>query len=369
MGDGRTKPIAEVQVGDEIYGTERRGWYRRYVKTTVLAHWSTFKPAYRVAFEDFSELIASGDHRFLSGRGWKHVANNPVGTKDRAHLTTNDRLLGTGGFAKPPLDSRDYRRGYVCGMVRGDAHLASHAYRRASGATSTRHVFRLALTDLEALRRTRIYLEEVGVETSERLFQAATATARSLRSIQTGRRAGVEHVRELVAWPRRASRDWLKGFLAGIFDAEGSYGGTVVQIHNKDDEIVAWITWALRRLGFNYVEDRPRPNGCMSVRLVGGLREVLRFFHTVDPAISRKRDIGGMALKCASRLRVASIEPLGIEMPMYDITTGTGDFIANGVVSHNCFARPTHRYLDFDAGRDFEREIVVKVNVPELLRA
>lgn len=33
-----------------------------------------------------------------------------------------------------------------------------------------------------------------------------------------------------------------------------------------------------------------------------------------------------------------------------------------------CFARPTHRYLDFDAGRDFEREIVVKVNVPEVLR-
>src|SRR6478736_5432318 len=34
-----------------------------------------------------------------------------------------------------------------------------------------------------------------------------------------------------------------------------------------------------------------------------------------------------------------------------------------------CFARPTHTYLGFDAGRDFEREIVVKVNVPELLRA
>jgi DNA repair photolyase len=34
-----------------------------------------------------------------------------------------------------------------------------------------------------------------------------------------------------------------------------------------------------------------------------------------------------------------------------------------------CFARPTHKYLDFDADRDFEREIVVKVNAPELLRA
>ncbi len=34
-----------------------------------------------------------------------------------------------------------------------------------------------------------------------------------------------------------------------------------------------------------------------------------------------------------------------------------------------CFARPTHEYLDLNAGRDFEREIVVKVNVPEVLRA
>src|SRR5262245_32288811 len=34
-----------------------------------------------------------------------------------------------------------------------------------------------------------------------------------------------------------------------------------------------------------------------------------------------------------------------------------------------CFARSTHTYLDLDAGRDFEKEIVVKVNVPEVLRA
>jgi DNA repair photolyase len=33
-----------------------------------------------------------------------------------------------------------------------------------------------------------------------------------------------------------------------------------------------------------------------------------------------------------------------------------------------CFARPTHTYLDMNAREDFEREIVVKVNVPELVR-
>ena len=34
-----------------------------------------------------------------------------------------------------------------------------------------------------------------------------------------------------------------------------------------------------------------------------------------------------------------------------------------------CFARPTHEYLDLNADEDFEREIIVKVNLPEVLRA
>ena len=34
-----------------------------------------------------------------------------------------------------------------------------------------------------------------------------------------------------------------------------------------------------------------------------------------------------------------------------------------------CFARPTHKYLDLNCREDFEREIVVKVNAPEVVRA
>lgn len=33
-----------------------------------------------------------------------------------------------------------------------------------------------------------------------------------------------------------------------------------------------------------------------------------------------------------------------------------------------CFARGSHRYLDLDAGRDFDSQIIVKVNVAEVLR-
>ena len=69
--------------------------------------------------------------------------------------------------------------------------------------------------------------------------------------------------------------------------------------------------------------------------------------------------------RCESRRS----SPWEATLPLFDITTGTADFIANGVISHNCFARPTHTYLDFNAREDFEREIVVKVNAPELVRA
>ena len=73
MADGRTKPLAQLRAGDGIYGTVRRGGGREYVRTTVLAHWSTVKPAYRVFLEDGTQLVCSGDHRFLTERGWKYV--------------------------------------------------------------------------------------------------------------------------------------------------------------------------------------------------------------------------------------------------------------------------------------------------------
>jgi DNA repair photolyase len=93
--------------------------------------------------------------------------------------------------------------------------------------------------------------------------------------------------------------------------------------------------------------------------------------HLLGPgatSAAREQGIDGRAVKSGPPIRVRSVRALGMTVRMYDITTTTGDFVANGIISHNCFARPTHKYLDFDAGRDFEREIVVKVNAPERLR-
>jgi DNA repair photolyase len=185
MADGATKPLADLRPGDRIYGTEMIGAERRYTVTEVLDHWTTLKPAYRVALADGSQLVASAEHRFLTQRGWKQVTGREPGGM-RRRLSASDQLMGPG-----------------------------------------RH-------------------------------------------------------------------------------AAGPGGG---------------------------------------------------------PPVS------GRPVGTSSGLWMSSIEPLGEELVLFDMTTGTGDFVAGGVVSHNCFARPTHKYLDLSPGRDFEREIVVKVNAPEALRA
>jgi DNA repair photolyase len=362
MADGRHRRLADLRAGDAIIGTVRRGAYRRYTTTTVNAHWASIKPAFRVVLEDGTELIASGDHRFLTERGWKHVApaDRPA---QRPHLTLNNSLVGTGQFVAGSDEDDDYRRGYLCGVIRGDGHVGSYSYVRPGRTSDNHHRFRLALADTEALDRARAYLEADNVVTREFAFHAATATQRSITAIRASSRSSVDRVRVLISWPLSPSDSWRKGFLAGIFDAEGSCNRQALRIANFDGAILRWIEACLDHFGFRCVREKT------GTRVLGGFTEQLRFFHLIDPAIRRKLWLDGRAIKSDAKLGVVAIEPLGKAMRLFDITTGTGDFIANGVVSHNCFARPTHKYLDFNAGRDFEREIVVKVNVPEVLRA
>ena len=369
MADGRSKPLADVRVGDRIYGTQRRGVYRRCVTTEVLAHWETVKPAVRVTLEDGTTLVASPEHRFLTRRGWKHVTGAMSGPEQRPYLTLNDELMGFGALPPSVYPDEDYKRGYLAGMIRGDGHLKSYRYPgRAGRTTEVQHRFRLALVDEQGLERSERYLAGMGVPTKRFEFAAATAQRKPLAAIRTSTAAAIARITDVIQWPQDASNNWLRGFLAGIFDAEGSYSQGVLRISNTNESIITTTVSAIESIGLRCVVEPPRREGGPSnVRLLGGRVAALTPFHATDPAITRKRAVEGGAVKASARLRVVGIEPLGLEMPMYDITTGTGDFVANGVISHNCYARGTHSWLELDTGTGFDREIVVKVNVGEVL--
>lgn len=375
MADGRQKAIRDVLVGDVVVGTTFDGKYRRYVATPVLARWSTVKRAHRVTLADGTEIVASGDHRFLArGRGWQHVARPAVGEPPRPYLTANDHLMGFGQGVLTATtatrgESRDYRLGYLTGMIRGDGMLFDGTSLRTSGTKSRITHFRLALADDEALVRSTEYLTGEGVQLKRRPFSRATATRRAIDCVHSGRRTDFETVRRLIAWPDAPTSEWKRGFLAGMFDAEGWCSRGILRVANSDEEILARTSAYMDHIGVPNVRERARANGVATVRVLGGLSSRQRFFRITQPAITRKLAILGSAVRTSSDLRVTGVEDLGFEQEMVDITTGTGDFVANGVVSHNCFARPTHEYLDLDAGADFDSQVVVKMNVDTVLRS
>src|SRR5256885_11954815 len=65
--------------------------------------------------------------------------------------------------------------------------------------------------------------------------------------------ARVQSIRDLIAWPNSPSKEWSGGFLAGIFDAEGSFSQTVLRVKSTDAEIIGWICTCLRAFNFTFV--------------------------------------------------------------------------------------------------------------------
>jgi DNA repair photolyase len=72
----------------------------------------------------------------------------------------------------------------------------------------------------------------------------------------------------------------------------------------------------------------------------------------------------------ASVSQPATIEAIerGPTREVVDIQTSTRTFFANGLATHNCYARPSHEYLGYSAGLDFQTKILVKPRAAELLR-
>jgi len=317
MADGTTRPLAELRPGDAIMGTMGAGACRRYVSTTVLDHWTTRKPAFRVTLADGTRLVASGDHRFLTDRGWRHVS--PAEPHQPA-LAVGDLMFGVGHFAEPPKETPEYQAGFLCGLIRGDAALGGHPGREG-----------------DAWVRADRYLEDLPLH-------------------------------EALRWPEQPTPGWFRGFLAGAFGSTGRADRLGITFTCGDQLFLSRVTDALTRLGLpSRAPITTRPGTAGTVEIDRDLWAALRFRHLtgVDGA---RLDASGVGVRSSRELAVADIEDLGLTLPLYDISTGTSDFIADGVVSHNCFARHTHTYLDLDAGHDFDTKVIVKVNAGELIR-
>jgi DNA repair photolyase len=175
----------------------------------------------------------------------------------------------------------------------------------------------------------------------------------------------------------RETRNYRRGFLAGFFDAEGGGGGRpepcpgprTVHLgrHSELREVLERVRSYARSLGFDFTLE-PRTWKTGTLRLAGRFTDRMRFFAVCRPTIARKvQALFGREL-CSDPDPVVAVER-GPAIDVVDIQTSTRTFFAAGLATHNCYARPSHEYLGFSAGLDFERRIMVKEDAPRLLRA
>ena len=99
------------------------------------------------------------------------------------------------------------------------------------------------------------------------------------------------------------------------------------------------------------LEDAPRPQGSL-------------FGDLVERQVGRG-EFRGMEFLCVRARSIIN----KVDVPWLAFAHSINVYRGCTHACSYCFARPTHEFLDMDAGEDFERRIVVKVNAVERLRA
>ncbi len=352
------RPIGEVRVGDVVVGFDevpQPGKTRKFRHAVVEALWWSRKPTVRL-ITDRADVVTTAEHRWLQARSfrWSRTDRLAPGRRVRYVPVTADERVDD-----------DYCAGYVAGLSLGDGTFRYQPRWRSDKLGYPAAYWRVALIDDEPLLRAIDHLRRFAIDAQLRPFASGYAGGKPMKKVEIRSLARLAIVHTLIT-AERDTRNYRRGFLAGFFDAEG-YSGDVLRITQLDVSVLERVQRYARFLGFTFVLES-RVGHASTLRLVGRLVDRIRFFSMCRPAILRKMHaIFGREMNLDPET-VRAIEP-GPPADVVDIQTSTGTFLAAGLATHNCYARPTHEYLGFSAGLDFERRIMVKDAAPELLRA
>lgn len=159
-------------------------------------------------------------------------------------------------------------------------------------------------------------------------------------------------------WPELETKD--AGWLSGIFDGEGylsSQGGrgkhnSMLGVVQNEGTVLNKIRQVLSSFGFSYSE-HPRVDStkeCTTLLITGGRDEFLRFLGSIRPVrLLQKSDVIWNGAACWSaktrRAKVLSIESIGMH-EVVSIRTSTRTFIAEGLLSHNCYGMGLQHLAD-----------------------
>jgi protein gp37 len=330
------RPIGEAKVGDALFAFDEyaptKGHFRKFRPARVQAVWVTRKPTVRLITAR-AEITTTPNHRWLgvqnAGR-WTPTSGLNIG-----------RTLRHVGKFMAPVETSDYRYGYLAGMTLGDGTFRYEPGQRSDKCGFKQAYWRVALSEKDdaALGRLLRYLAALGISANIRPFSEPKLNAPGFGF--AGRISKVE-IRALGALSilhpiltrEIDSQEYRRGFVAGFFDAEGS-GSDNFRVGQNDKLVLERFSGYAKALGFNFEIETPSTSQ-PTARLLGGLSARVGFFAMFQPALLRKAGLLGYSMQFDAD-PVVCVEP-GPIMDVIDIQTSTGTFYAEGIATHNCYA-------------------------------
>lgn len=362
MASGQWSPLRDVSPGDHVLGFDEHAasQRRRWREATVLRAWTTQKQALRITFEDGRHVVCSHDHRWLSRSRsalWQRLRRaGGDGWVEADALRPGDELAGIFAPQATMCDSRDYMRGYVAGANLGDGTFRYVPGQRSvsMGYPSPYWVVTSPEFDKAIIDRLGGYLEALGIE-GVRPFRQKPNPARGtsfagtvpMVGLRTDRLDNCERLGVLME--ELDSDGYRAGWLAGLYDTDGglAHGGGALSYWQKDREVLTRVQSYAKAFGFHF-----KFEGCDCVRLVGDRLQRFRFTSLIQPVVARKNEhLDGRTVRIFDSSRVVAVQSVGVR-PLFDITTSTSTFLANGVLSHNCWATTQQKFWTDAWGED-----------------
>lgn len=152
-----------------------------------------------------------------------------------------------------------------------------------------------------------------------------------------------EQTKKFQAFLKHSNQtDFARGYLAGMYDSEGSGPYKVKQavIYNNDKKIIDLLSVYLGLLDINfkiYIDAR-RGGYYINNNYHVKINNIPEFFIKCRPIISRKREnLLRMTLKSVkSRLTILDVTEINKKTKVYNLETEVNNYIVNGLLVHNC---------------------------------
>lgn len=308
MSDYTWIDIENIKIGDKIIGLSENPKSSKFIDTVVR---KTFKRKVSalldITLENGIHLNVTPEHKILSMRPQKHWY--------RAENLLNKNIIFMG---KPTKINNEFLRGWAAGIMDGDGNFytSKKGYKTAS--------LRMCYRNKSLIQLFHKLLVQWGYHPYYKEYRRLVQSRLSITQ-------EANNLFQLL-YKRKDTQDFVRGWISGILDSEGHIYQNKLYIAQKKIPIIAKIRKYLSFLNIKYYEDVYNAHRFIIHKSPSYISEC-RPFH-------KKFYAKNFSLKLSRKILVKKIDVINQEKYVFNLETSTKNFIANGILVHNCQNAP-----------------------------